>query len=107
MNNAMFNSTAITNGFQGMQLALDAQPDWADQAWVAILQLAKQGIEFTSEDVLAITGLPSGEVGQHKNNASGAIMNKAARAGWIRKVGYGKAKRKESHGAVLAIWIGA
>ena len=91
----------------GMQLALDAKPDWADQALIAIMKLAKQGIEFTSEDVLAITGLPSGEIGQHKNNASGAIMNKAARAGWIRKVGYGKAKRKESHGAVLAIWIGA
>ena len=90
-----------------MQLALDAKPDWADEALIAIMKLAKQGIEFTSEDVLAITGLPSGEIGQHKNNASGAIMNKAARAGWIRKVGYGKAKRKESHGAVLAIWIGA
>ncbi len=91
---------------KGMQLTLDAHVDWADQALIAIMQLAKQGIEFTSEDVLAITGLPSGEVGQHKNNASGAIMNKAARAGWIKKVGYGKAKRKESHGAVLAIWIG-
>jgi len=91
---------------QGMQLTLDAHVDWADQALIAIMKLAKQGIEFTSEDVLAITGLPSGEVGQHKNNASGAIMNKAARAGWIKKVGYGKAKRKESHGAVLAIWIG-
>jgi len=33
-------------------------------------------------------------------------MNKAARAGIIRKVGYGTAKRKASHGAVLAIWIG-
>jgi hypothetical protein len=92
---------------QGMQLALDAQPIWADEALVAILKLAKQGVEFTSEDVLAITGLPSGTVGQHKNNASGAIMNKAARAGWIRKVGYTTAKRKESHGAVLAVWIGA
>jgi hypothetical protein len=90
----------------GMQLALDAQPDWAEQAFEAIKQLAKRGTEFTSEDVLAITGLPSGDVGMNKNNASGAIMNKAARAGWIRKVGYGKAKRKESHGAVLAIWIG-
>lgn len=103
----MFASTAVTGSFQGMQLALDAQADWADQALLAIMKLAKQGIKFTSEDVLAITGLPSGEIGQHKNNASGAIINKAARAGWIRKVGYGKAKRKESHGAVLAIWIGA
>ena len=96
----------MTTKEQGMQLALDAQPDWADQALVAILQLAKRGTEFTSEDVLAMTGLPSGEVGQHKNNASGAIMNKASGAGWSRKVGYGKAKRKESHGAVLAIWVG-
>jgi hypothetical protein len=97
----------MTTKEHGMQLALDAQPDWADQALVAILQLAKRGIQFTSEDVLAMTGLPSGQVGQHKNNASGAIMNKAARAGWIRKVGYCTAKRKESHGAILAIWIGA
>lgn len=91
----------------GMQLALDAQPDWAEQAYETIKQLARQGMEFTSEDVLAITGLPSGGVGQHKNNASGAIMNKAARAGIIRKVGYDTAKRKESHGAVLRVWIGA
>ena len=90
----------------GMQLALDAQPDWAEQAFEVIKVLAKRGTEFTSEDVIAINGLPSGEVGQHKNNASGAIMNKAARAGIIRKVGYGTAKRKASHGAVLAIWIG-
>jgi len=90
----------------GMQLALDAQPDWAEQAYEAIKQLAKRGTEFTSEDVLAITGLPSGGVGINKNNASGAIMNKAARAGIIRKVGYATAKRKESHGSIHAVWIG-
>jgi hypothetical protein len=90
----------------GMQLALDAQPDWAEQAYEAIKQLAKRGTEFTSEDVLAITGLPSGGVGINKNNASGAIMNKAARAGIIRKVGYATAKRKESHGSVQAVWVG-
>jgi hypothetical protein len=90
----------------GMQLALDAQPDWAEQAFEVIKQLAKRGTEFTSEDVLAMTGLPSGGVGINKNNASGAIMNKAARAGIIRKVGYATAKRKESHGSVQAVWIG-
>jgi hypothetical protein len=91
----------------GMQLALDAQPDWAEQAFEVIKQLAKRGTEFTSEDVLAMTGLPSGGVGINKNNASGAIMNKAARAGIIRKVGYATAKRKESHGSVQAVWVGA
>ena len=91
---------------QGMQLALDAQPNWAEQAYEAIKLLAKRGTEFTSEDVLAITGLPSGGVGINKNNASGAIMNKAARAGIIRKVGYATAKRKESHGSIHAVWIG-
>jgi hypothetical protein len=90
----------------GMQLALDAQPDWAEQAFEVIKQLAKRGTEFTSEDVLAMTGLPSGGVGINKNNASGAIINKAARAGIIRKVGYATAKRKESHGSVQAVWIG-
>jgi PKD repeat protein len=39
-------------------------------------------------------------------NASGAVMNKAAKSGIIRKVGYATAKRKESHGSVHAVWIG-
>lgn len=91
----------------GMQLALDAQPVWAEQAFEAIKLLASRKVEFTSEDVLEITGLPSGGVGMNRNNASGAIMNKAARAGIIRKVGYTTARRKASHGSVQAVWIGA
>ena len=90
----------------GMQLALDAQPDWAEQAFEVIRQLAKRGTEFTSEDVLALTGLPSGDVGMNKNNASGAVMNKASRAGIIRKVGYAPSKRKASHGSIHAVWVG-
>jgi hypothetical protein len=90
----------------GMQLALDAQPVWSEQAFEAIKLLASRKVEFTSEDVLALTGLPSGGVGMNKNNASGAVMNKAAKAGIIRKVGYATAKRKESHGSVHAVWIG-
>lgn len=91
----------------GMQLALDAQPVWADDAFEAIKMLASRKVEFTSEDVLEITGLPSGGVGMHKNNATGAVMSKAARAGIIRKVGYTTAKRKASHSSVHAVWIGA
>jgi hypothetical protein len=91
----------------GMQLALDAQPVWAEQAYAAIKLLASRKVEFTSEDVLDITGLPSGGVGMHKNNATGAVMSKAARAGIIRKVGYTTAKRKASHSSVHAVWIGA
>ena len=45
----------MTTKEQGMQLALDAQPDWAEQAFEVIKQLAKRGTEFTSEDVLALT----------------------------------------------------
>jgi hypothetical protein len=90
----------------GMQLALDAQPVWADDAYETIKRLADCKIAFTSEDVIEIVGLPSGGVGMNKNNATGAIMNKAARAGIIRKVGYTQATRKESHGSVHAVWIG-
>ena len=92
---------------QGQQLALDAAEPWSDRAKDAIRCLALLRVPFTSEDVVSVVGLPSGEVGTNQNNAVGAVMTAAAKAGTIRRVGYTKSKRASSHGAVIAEWEGA
>src|SRR5215831_19457340 len=44
----------------GMQQALDGARTWKDQAEIAIRTLAETGTRFTSEDVVALVGLPTG-----------------------------------------------
>lgn len=76
---------------------------WAERAlaWIAAQPI---GSRFTSEDLTADVGLPSGDVGQHRNNAVGAVMRAAARTGLVRRVGYVESVRKRSHAAVLSRW---
>lgn len=91
----------------GMEQAADAEPTWVEQAHAAVRYLANTGRFFTSEDVTALVGLPRGAVGQHRNNAVGAVMSAAARAGTIQRCGYEQSKRPVSHAAVLSVWVGA
>lgn len=92
---------------QGMGIAAEALPTWVDLARYVVRQLAATGEQFTSEDVTAVVGLPRGEVGQHRNNAVGAVMSGEARAGVIKRLGYRNSKRAVSHSAVLSVWVGA
>ena len=47
-------------------------------------------------------------VGTNRNNAVGAVMNAAAKRGWIVKTGRRvTAKRKTLHAAELTEWTGA
>ncbi len=57
---------------EGMQLAADAVPTWYERAWRALVLLARAGVEFTSEDIVDIVGLPHGQAGANTNNAVGA-----------------------------------
>lgn len=91
---------------EGQQLALDAAVPWKDQAREAIERLADSDFEFTSEHVIDIVGLPREDVGTNRNNAVGAAMTAAARAGLIFKVGYTTCKRPSSHGRVVTKWKG-
>jgi len=93
--------------FEGMALASDAVPDWYDQAWTVLLGLAAKGDPFTSEDVVAVVGLPRGDVSTNKNNAVGALISSAARKHIIHKVGYRNSKRPALHAAALAVWVGS
>lgn len=87
----------------GQAQATAARPTWAQQAqaWIVAQPV---GSRFTSEDVTHAVGLPSGDVGQHRNNAVGAVMRAAAKAGHVRRVGYVESTRTRSHAAVLSRW---
>lgn len=89
---------------RGQQLALDAQPDWRTQADETIMQLARSGNAFTSEDVTARIGLPS--VGTNKNNAVGAVIAVWARRGLIHDVGWTRTSNPQGHSRKLTIWRG-
>ena len=93
---------------EGMALALDAAAEWREAAYTAILGLARTRRTFTSEDVVAQVGLPRGEIGTNRNNAVGAVMNAAAKRGWIIKTGrHVQVKRKQLHAREVIEWIGA
>lgn len=91
----------------GMARALSARDEWRERARVAVRALAASGVPFTSEDVVARVGLPTGAVGTNANNAVGALVSAAARAGVIEPTGRLVASgRPSSHGATLREWRG-
>jgi len=94
---------------EGMQLALmpESIDDWKQRFRAAAEYLADTGAGFTSEDVIYITGLPTGDIGMNANNAVGAMMNALARKGVIKKTQLRRqSKRPTSHGAELVVWAG-
>lgn len=92
---------------EGMERALNAaHEEWKKKFKEVALELASDGRPFTSEDVVAVVGLPRETPGQHKNNAVGAMMNGLARGGYIVKVGHRKSRRSISHSTEIATWVG-
>jgi hypothetical protein len=85
-------------------LSADVVQDWKDRFRSAV-EGFEPGRRFTSEDVLALVGLPSGEVGMNANNAVGAMMNGLARRRLIVKTGARVlSRRSSSHGAEILLW---
>lgn len=84
----------------GMQLALDAKPDWSALAdeWFANLE---EGSEFTSEDLVKAIGLPDSSL-PNSNNAVGAKIRSLAFHS--QEVGYRKTVRITSHSRRVVIW---
>lgn len=74
--------------------------------WSVLAQqwLAARVEPFTSEDLVAAIGLPSGAVGANRNNAVGALFRTWSQRKQIARVGYQPSSRVESHGALLSIW---
>lgn len=86
----------------GATLAANAALPWSEAASRWIVGQAP-GALVTAEDVTAAVGLPNAAA-SNRNNAVGAALLTAARAGVLVKVGYQQATRKESHARVIAVW---
>lgn len=92
---------------EGMALALsrDDTIPWQER-FRRVVQQMPTGYTFTSETVVELIGLPSGEAAANRNNAVGAMMNALARAGYIHKTGNRtKSVRKELHAAEVNVWV--
>lgn len=73
---------------------------WKEQTDGIIGWLARNGAEFTAEDVRPWVGEPP------HPNAWGARFAAAVKAGVIRHLCYRKAKRAQAHARVLAVYRG-
>jgi hypothetical protein len=102
----LFSSEGDVLKAEGMDLAKVAAAEWWQQAWTAVETLASSGAPFGSEDVIRMVGLPRVTRGINRNNALGALMSQAARAGIIEKVGYVTARRPSSHSSLRILWKG-
>ena len=91
----------------GMDLALQAVPDWFERAQVALGVLASSGMTFTAEDLVYLVGLPRPDEEADRNNAVGAAFSAAARRRIIQRVGFRNSGTARSHARTLAIWVGS
>lgn len=102
---SLFDGTVLKQA--GMDVARTAVGSWTDQAYAAIRRLAAGPAGFTSEDLIDLVGLPRPDAGTNRNNAVGAVMSGAARAGLIAKTGrYVETRRPSSHARIVAVWKG-
>lgn len=92
---------------QGQENALKTYDEWQLSYREQVRTLAATRMPFTSEDVIAVVGLPSGGIGKDANNAVGAMMTAMAKEGVIKKTGRRvQSQRPSSHGAELTEWEG-
>lgn len=78
-------------------------PGWSDGAYAALRAYAKANSLFKSEDVRRhahASGLPQ----PPDARAWGAVFQRAARDGLIRRVGYGKSMNRVAHGRPATVW---
>ena len=79
--------------------------DWHTAAHHALVELAGSGRPFTSEDLTDLVGLP-GAVRANGNNAVGAFIQANAQRLGLRRVDLARARNKQAHGRLLAVWVG-
>lgn len=90
---------------EGIARALDSYQQWQTRFRRAVRVVSHEMNEFTSEDIVRLVGLPTGEARMNANNAVGAMMNALGRTGMIEKTGARRAStRRSSHGAELTVW---
>lgn len=89
------------SGQQHAEWALDSR--WRVAAEEVIADLARDGVEFTADDVTDRIGPALGSA----TGGMGAMFRKMVTAGVIECVGYRQSRRVERHGSVVRVWRGA
>jgi len=80
----------------------NTDPTWADHAERIIVDLARTGRHFTSDDVMdALTDV---EVETPDTRALGPIIRKCIRREWIHRTGFEPSRRR--HGTPIAVYVG-
>lgn len=80
---------------------------WQEKAWAFFVDFANRqgGREFQIEDVRVAA---DGVVPEPPDNrAWGTVALRAARKGWIRKVGYRPVRLPHCHAAPMTVWVWA
>lgn len=83
-------------------VAANSDEWWRSTVDTAIAHLARQGGEFTSDDIRLL-----GVDEPHHHNAWGARFSAAAKRGVIVRVGYRQSSRVAGHARVIAVWRGS
>jgi hypothetical protein len=80
----------------------NTDPSWSDHAERIIVELARTGRHFTSDDVMdALTDV---EVETPDTRALGPIIKKCIRREWIHRTGFEPSRRR--HGTPIAVYVG-
>lgn len=80
----------------------NTDPSWSEHAERIIVELARTGRHFTSDDVMdALTDV---EVETPDTRALGPIIKKCIRREWIHRTGFEPSRRR--HGTPIAVYVG-
>ena len=86
---------------------MDHLAEWKLEFRQVAHRLALSGRPFTSEDIVDVVGLPSGEHEQNKNNAVGTMMMTLHREKAIKKTGKKARQRSRVSHSTTTVWVGA
>lgn len=93
---------------QGIQMAVDhansVEPGWSEKAYQLLNEflLINTG-EFMAEDVRSYAAVIDFEI-PPSSRAWGGVIQRAAKSGIIKQVGFGKTKNVKAHRTPAAIW---
>jgi hypothetical protein len=80
----------------------NTDPTWAEAAERIIVELARTGRHFTSDDIME--NLTDVETETPDPRALGPIVKRALSRQWIHKTGYEPSRRR--HGTPIAVYVG-
>lgn len=81
---------------------------WQARAWPAMRELAAEGVEFASDQLIERVGLPDPDHPHNSvNSAVGSMFRSASAQGLIRKTGgVRNSTQPHRHGGLVQLWIG-